>query len=108
MFTVNVEAQQNKFKNRYRPEEPIQTDVKNTSNTSSTSKESSNSSGTKRARRGCSTEEAKDLNDDPESRLRSKRKKNGDKLVNVINEIKYTDKREKAEMVSADMIRLIK
>lgn len=94
MYTVQVEAQQNKFKNRIRPEE-----LSLNQNSSTSSKDSSTSS-TKRSRDD--SEEPKETNGekaDPETRSRSKRKKNGDKSVQAINEIKYTDKKEKVDMV---------
>lgn len=103
MFTVNVESQQNKFKNRF-PVESLQQDNKNTSGTSNTSKNSSSSSS-KRSRNDSFKDDSDgktngERTDDPETRLRSTRKKNSEKLHQAINEIRYTDsKRDKSEMV---------
>lgn len=100
MFTVNVEAQQNKFKNRYRPEEPNQ-DEQNLSNNNSKDSNLSSNSGTKRKRPAKIGLAEIPKEDDAETRLRSKRLKTNEKINMAINEIKYNDKREKSEMVSS-------
>lgn len=101
IFTCSVESQQNKFKNRLPPDDNKAEEVPCTSK--NISKESSDTSGSKRSHDD-SNEQPVILNSDNEEGdvRKSKRRKNGGRMAQALNEIKYSDKKERIETVKSD------
>lgn len=103
IYTCTVESQQNKFKNRLPPDDkPTNQEVPCTSN--NISKETSSSlSSTKRSNDDEQPATKNSDNEEVDEIRKSKRRKTGRRMALALNEMRYSDKKERVETVSCGL-----